>query len=172
MCCYSPFFTPHPLSLSSSPLPPFFTPLYSLFPPQSPSVFHLPPPPLSLSPTIFTPHFSHPNLHQFSPPSHSLSTPTSFHSPPTLSPTIFTPPYSLFSHPHPHQFSPPSHSLSLPPLPPFFTTLPLPLSPPPLVLTFLPLSLLPPPLWYPPNCQYTLAYRLNDLCTEVSAEFK
>ena len=135
LCAVIHHFSPSTLSFFS-PLPPFFTPLYSLFPLQPPPVFHLPPPSLSLS----------------------------------LSPTIFTPPYSLFSHPHPHQFSPPSHSLSLPPLPPFFTPLPLSLSPPPLVLTFLPLSLLPPPLSYPPNCQYTLAYGLNDLCTEVSAE--
>ena len=140
MCCHSPFF-PHPLSLSS----------------------------------LHSHHFSHPstlfshlNPHQFFislPPSLSLSL--------SLSPTIFTPPYSLFFHPTPTSFHLPptlSLSLSLPPLPPFFTPLPLSLSPPPLVLTFLPLSLLSPPLSYPPNCQYTLAYGLNDLCTEVSAE--
>lgn len=130
---------------------PFF-PIHSLFLLSTPTIFHSP---LLSFPTSTPTSFSSP-----SPTSLSLS----------LSPTIFTPPYSLFSHPHPYQFSPPSHSLSLPPLPPFFTPLPLSLSPPPLVLTFLPLSLLPPPLSYPPNCQYTLAYGLNDLCTEVSAE--
>ena len=131
---------------------------------------HFFPHPLSLS-SLHSHHFSlpstlfsHLNPHQFFislPPSLSFSLSHHFHSP-LLS--LFPPP---------------------PPPPPVFTSLPLSLSlptttilhspptfsfPTPLVLTFLPLSLLPPPLSYPPNCQYTLAYGLNDLCTEVSAE--
>ena len=131
------------------------------------------PHPLSLS-SLHSQHFSlpstlfsHLNPHQFfislPPPPSSLSFSLSL----SLSPTIFTPPYSLFSHPHTHQFSPPSHSLSLPPLPPFFTLLTFPT---PTSSHFPPTLSLPPPLSYPPNCQYTLAYGLNDLCTEVSAE--
>ena len=52
-------------------------------------------------------------------------------------------------------------------LTPFFTLLTFPT---PTSSHFPPTLSLPPPLSYPPNCQYTLAYGLNDLCTEVSAE--
>ena len=130
-------------------------PIHSLFLLSTPTIFHSP---LLSFPTSTPTSFSSPSPLP-PPPSLSLSL--------SLSPTIFTPPYSLFSHPHTHQFSPPSHSLSLPPLPPFFTLLTFPT---PTSSHFPPTLSLPPPLSYPPNCQYTLAYGLNDLCTEVSAE--
>ena len=105
-CAVTHHFSPSTLSFFS-PLPPFFTPLYSLFPPQPPPVFHLPPP-LSLSFSL-SHHFHSPLLSLFppppvftslplslspptptilhSPPTFSFPTPTSSHFPPTLSPS-------------------------------------------------------------------------------------